>query len=386
MAESRPPEPDAAAPDPGAPIPKDAIDPDLIKLKRARPKIGLATAAGMVFLCAFFIWRLSEDRKFGGEGDTPRLVQLADVASGKVAAESFVEIPAEPMMTHAIRAAKGKGDPGLRVTPVRGSNERVWLVLDGVGWDDPVTTNRYAGRLRVLSELPFGEAVRAHALANPRPVFAASSAVRAGLSSGAVKTVDGDDLKVRDTDRVAFDVVDPNLSMIVATFTPGTPDHAALLDAGAWQKAIDALGITAKAIAPDDKDKGLGQVRFDTQQPVALVTEKLEGAKLWSARVEPVTRHLETTWGALKGSSPSGFIVASGVGTMTIPDAQLDLLGIYVTRAIPDDAYALLVGEVPQDYWYILPITIVVGLIGLLFLYALIRTIKRDFLPTRAAA
>ncbi|MDQ3339777.1 MAG: hypothetical protein M4D80_31840 [Myxococcota bacterium] len=383
MAESRAPEtdePPSKKREEGAPIPKGELDPDLIKLQRARPKIGIITSAGMVFLCAFFIWRLTADRKFGGEGDTPRLAQLADVMAGKVAAESFIELPAEPMMSHAIRSAKGKGDPGLRTVPVRGTNERVWLVLDGVGWDDPVVTNRYPGRLRELSDLPFGAAVRAHATSNPRPVFATSAAVRGGLSSGTLKSVDGDDLKIRDTDRIAFDVVDPNLSTIIATFTPGTPEHAALLDAGAWQKALDALGITAKPVAQDDKDKVLGQVRFDTQQPVTEVTTKLEGAKLWSARVEPVTRHLETTWGALKGSSPSGFTV----GTTTIPDQQLDLLGIYVTRAIPSDAYALIVNEVPQDYWYILPITIVVGVIGLLFLYALIRTVNRDFRPTRA--
>jgi hypothetical protein len=381
MAESRTPEtPDAV--DPGAPIPKDQIDPDLIKLKRARPKVGLVTAAGMVFLCAFFIVKLNADRSFAGEGDTPRLVQVADVAAGKVDAESFVEIPAEPMMTHAIRAAKGKSDPGLRVTPVRGTNERVWLVLDGIGWDAPVVSNRYAGRLRPLTDMPFAAAVRAHASNNPRPVFATAAEVRGGFGSGKLKTVDGDEILVRDSDRVAFDVIDPNLSTIVATFAPGTPDHAAVLDLASWQKAIDALGIKATPIPQDDKDKALGQVRFDSQQPVAEVTTKLEGAKLWSARVESVTRHLETTWGALKGSSPTGFTI----GTTTIPDAQLDLVGIYVTRPIPANAYALIVGEVPQDYWYILPITVVVGLIGLLFLWALIRTVRRDFLPARAQA
>lgn len=377
MAESRPPETDTAA---GAPIPKDAIDPDLVKLKRARPKIGLVTSAGMVFLCAFFVWRLSADRAFGGEGDSPQVVALADVASGKVEPESFVELSAEPMMSHSIRAAKGAGDPGLRVVPVRGSNERVWLVLDGVGWDEPATKNRYAGRLRVLADLPFGDAVRDYAASNPRPVFATAAAVRAGLSAGTLKTVDGDEIKVRDTDRVAFEVVDPNLSTVVASFTAGTPDHPALLDGAAWQKQLDALGITAKAVPPEDKDKAFGQVRFDTQQPVAVVTQKLEGAKLWSARVEPVTRHHATTWGALKSSPPTAFTA----GSASIPDAVVDLVGIYVTRAIPNDAHALLVGEVPQDYWYILPITIVVGLIGLLFLYALIRTVKRDVLPTRA--
>jgi hypothetical protein len=378
MAESR--SPAATSDDPGAPIPKDQIDPDLIKLRRARPKIGLVTSAGMVFLCAYFLVKLNADRAFSGGGEQPRLVQLADVVSGKVATESFVEIPAEPMMSHAIRAAKGKGDPGLRVTPVRGTNEHVWLVLDGVGWDAPVTTNRYAGRLRTFSDIPFHDAVDKQAKAHPRPVFVTASSLRAGFAANALKSVDGDDLKITDADKVAFDVIDPNLSTVVATFTPGTPDHVALLDAGAWQKAMADLGIAAQPIPLDEKDKALGQVRFDTQHPVADVTTKLEGAKLWAVRVESVTRHYETTWGALKASPPAGFTV----GQATLPDAQLDLVGIYVARGLPSGAVALIVGEIPQDYWYILPITIVVGIIGLLFLYALIRTVKRDFLPTRA--
>jgi hypothetical protein len=381
MAESRSPASDTAPPDePGAPIPKDKIDPDLIKLRRARPKIGLVTSAGMVFLCAYFLLRLDADRAFSRAGDQPRLVQVADVVSGKVATESFVELPAEPMMSHAIRASKGKGDPGLRITPVRGTNERVWLVLDGVGWDAPVTTSRYAGRLRAFTDIPFHDAVDAHAKAQPRPVFVAASTLRAGFASNTLSSVDGDSLQIKDGDKVAFDVIDPGLSTVTATFTPGTPDHVALLDQGAWQKSMTDLGITAKALPVDEKDKALGQVRFETQHPVSEVTTKLEGAKLWSARVEAVTRHHETTWGALKASPPAGFTV----GPSTLPDAQLDLVGIYVSRGLPSGAVALLVGEIPQDYWYILPITIVVGIIGLFFLYALIRTIKRDFLPTRA--
>lgn len=374
MAESRLQEPEL-----GAPIPKEQIDPELVKLSRARPKIGLVTSAGMVFLCGYFLLKLNADRQFAGEGDKPRLVELAAVTSGKVAAESFVEIPAEPMMSHAIRAAKGKGDPGLRVVPVRGSNERVWLVLDGVGWDDPVTTNRYAGRLRAFDDIPFHDAVDAHARAHPRPVFADAKLLRGAFAANRIKTVDGDDVALRDADKVAFDVIDPSASIVIATFTPGTPEHAALLDETAWQKAMTGLGLTAKPLPMDEQDKSLGQVRFDTAHPVAEVTQKLEGAKLWSARVEPVTRHHETTWAAIKASPATGFTV----GQQTLPDAQLDLVGLYVSRGLPSNALALIISEVPQDYWYILPITVVVGLFGLLFLYALVRTIKRDYLPTR---
>lgn len=393
MAESQSPDTDTATREPGAPVPKDQIDPELVKLPRPRAKIGLVTAAGMVFLSAFFLWKLTPDRRFGGEDDAPRLVQVADVIAGKVDDDAFVEIPAEPIMSHTIRATKAKGNPGLRVTPVRGSHDKLWVVLEGTGWDPPTTTNRYAGRLRRLADLPFASAVRAYAASTPRPVFVDGKVLAAAMKAGSLEslpTIDQSSITPGPNDRVAFDVIDPSLSIVVATFTPGTPDHAPLLDASAWQKTLEGLGLAAKPIAQEDKDKSFGQVRFEVAGSVADITAKLEGAKLWAARVEPVTRHHEATWQAVRAAgiehTATGAPGEHGIkiGSATIPYAGIDLVGFYVTKPIPEDAYALIVGEVPQDYWYILPITIVVGLIGLLFLWALIRTVRRDLLPARA--
>jgi hypothetical protein len=67
--------------EPGAPVAKDAIDPDLIKLKRAPSKIGVITAAGIVFLCSVFLWRLNGDRKFGGDGEA-KAVTVQQVLAG----------------------------------------------------------------------------------------------------------------------------------------------------------------------------------------------------------------------------------------------------------------------------------------------------------------
>ena len=76
----------------------------------------------------------------------------------------------------------------------------------------------------------------------------------------------------------------------------------------------------------------------------------------------------------------AGFVVN---GT-TIPDAQIDLLGLYVARSIPSDAYALITDENPADYWYVLPITIALCVIGLIFAWALVRAVKRDLLTPAA--
>jgi hypothetical protein len=111
---------------------------------------------------------------------------------------------------------------------------------------------------------------------------------------------------------------------------------------------------------------------------VDALTAKLEAAKLWAARVERVTRHHETAWSALRGSPAGGFTVDG----QTIPEAHVNLVGLFVQRGVPGAAYALLIGEQPQEYWYVLPITVALALIGLAFAWAMARAI-RELLPTR---
>jgi hypothetical protein len=376
--------------DPGAPIARDAIDPDLIKLSRTRAKIGVITAAGVVALCVYFLIRLGPDRRFGGASDEPTQVAVADVVAGKIDDDAYVALDAEPLMAQAIRVVKAKGDLGWRVTPVRGTAEQMWLVLSGDGWDKP-TTRHYVGRLRRIGALPFHDAIDQYATAHPRPVFATAAAVRAGFATNQIATVTGDPVAIRDADRVAFEIVDPKVSTVVVTFTGATTrkddkgnpigGHGPLLDASAWAAELGKLGIPAKlAATPAETDAVLGQARFDVAMPAAEVTKKLETAELWAARVDPVTRHYAATWSALR-ASPAG---AFAIGTDVIPEAQLDLVGLYVGRAIPSDAYALITGEVPQDFWYVLPITLALAGIGLLFAWALVRAVRRDLLPTRA--
>lgn len=343
-------------------------DPGLIKLSRSRPKIGALTALGVLFLAVFFLLKLNPDRRFAGNGEPPTPVTAAELAAGKIDDDAYVAVPGEPVIAHAVRAQTAKNSLGLRVVPVRGTAQRVWLVLDGDGWADP-TLGPYVGRVRELSDLPFSGVVADFLAAHPRPVFATAAAVRAGLATGTVKTVAGEEVRVRTTDRVGFDVVDPGAAVIVAAYNERLPSLAA------WTEALTGAGIGLAGPGRDDRERAF----FDVKLPdaVATVASKLEAAGLWAARVDPVTHHQDTTWGALVASGPAGF----SVGSVTIPDAQIDLIGLHVIRAIPDGAVAVIVGENPQGYWYVLPVTIVVGLIALLFAWALARAIKRDFLP-----
>ncbi len=363
--------------EPGAPVAKSAIDPDLIKLSRGRPKIGAVTAAAIVILCGYFILRLSPDRKFAAAGEAQH-VTVAEVAAGKVAPESFVELEGEPLMANAIRASKAKTGLGLRLTPFRGSGDRVWVALgDG---DDTPTLGNYHGRIRPLTTMPFEDAVRAYAVANPRPVFATPAAIAAGSATNAVKTVDGGDVTLADGDRIAYDLLAPDAAALYVTLTDKTLDHGPLLDVAQWQAHLASIGIPATPSPGTEqlarRDAVLRQARLDVAMPVAAVTQKLETAKLW-ARIEPVVRHHETTWRELKAS------MATTPGpTGAAPLAGVDLVGLYVMRGIPADARVLLVGEQPKDYWHVMPLTVVLALIGLLFAWALVRAFK-ELAPVR---
>ena len=109
-------------------IARDEIDPDLVKLSRPPPKIGVITAAGLVFLCVFFLIRLGPDRRFGGKQLGPRPRHGPPTCSpARSRPTSLILLPAEPLVSHAIRTTTAKASLGLRVVPVRGTGDRLWI-------------------------------------------------------------------------------------------------------------------------------------------------------------------------------------------------------------------------------------------------------------------
>ncbi|HEX4421752.1 MAG TPA: hypothetical protein VH165_27765 [Kofleriaceae bacterium] len=361
--------------EPGAPVARDAIDPDLVKLARTRPKIGIITAAGIVIVCVLFLLRLNPDRRFAGSSAEPTAVTSAQILAGEVATDQLVKLPGELVIASALRTTNSKGSLGLRVVPIRGTADRLWLAASGDGWEAPVTDG-YAGRLRKLDGLAFTDALRGWAAAHPRPVFAQVAAIRAAAAGHGVATVDGDTVHPADGDTIAIDRVDPDAATLVAVFNDRRPDTAA------WLAALAKAGISQ--VVPGTPDTALGQIRFAVAGGVAATTAKLEAASLWASRVEPVTRHYETTWGALQKSAaatPGSLLL----GDTAIPDAQIDLVGLYVTRSIPADAYVVVTGESPDDYWYVMPVMIAIAAILLVFAWALLRAIRRDLVPPRPA-
>lgn len=370
MAEPHSPKTDA--PDTaGAPISKDAIDPELIKLRRPRPKVGMITAAGVCLLCLLFYLRLGDDRRFAGS--TARAVAVGDILAGKVEPEQLVTVTAEPVVANVVRASTSKGQQGLRLAPVRGSGERLWLVLPGDGMSPMSETSQVRGRLRPLAALPFAANIEAFLQQHPRPVFAPPNAVRAALASGKLRTVSGDEVQPADRDEVAADLVDLESAVVVVTFGERLPDVAT------WaQKLVEAGVLPSAEVAP--RQATTETARFSVAGSPTEVAQRLEKAGLWAARVEPVLRSLRGTWGELRTSSAS----ALRFGEAQVPDAQIDLIGVLTARGVPQGAFVLVSGEDPALYWYVRPISYALLALAALFAWVLVRAIRRDLLPAKS--
>ena len=138
----------AGAAEPGAPVPEDAVDPELVSL-RPRTQIGLITSLAVVVLCLTLAIRLWPDWRFVGEGKPVRHT-AAEVAAGKVGPDSHIELTGVLDRNAAVRVRKTAGIPGLRVVPVAGTADRVWVVMDGDPWAPPREGAGYVGRLRPL--------------------------------------------------------------------------------------------------------------------------------------------------------------------------------------------------------------------------------------------
>lgn len=354
-------------PEPGAPIARDEIDPELVNLRKGGPKIGAITAGGVAILCAYLIMRLLPDVTFSRQGDTPARTTAAAMTDNQ-----FVEVPLQIVRAQAVRLRQTNGGIGLRAAPVAGSSDALWILMTGDGWAPAVPDAAYAGRVRDLDALPLADALRDHVAAHPGPSFATLAAARAAFATGELTTVGGNKVVVAPGDRVEVDMPVADAATIIVTFNKRLPGVSV------WVEALTAAGIAMKGAPHDITDD---TARIDAAEGAASIMDKLSKASLY-ARVEPINTTAVTTWGEL-AKAGAGPVTLDG---KPVDDARIDLVRVSAKRHIPGSARILVIGEVPEDYWYMLPLVIGLGVLGAIALWALGRAIKRDYLAPRAAA
>lgn len=361
---------DAAPREPGAPMGADDLDPELIRLRRPAPKVGIITAAGIVALCAIAMVRLRHDFAFSRAGDAPRSVTAEAIAKGELAEESYVTLAASAELAGALRLRVTEGSRGNRLVPVRGSSDRVWLALPGEDWEHFQHDDRVTGRLRRLDSARMAGAVARGLREFPAPRFAAGAALRTARTGGATQLtlLDGTVLPIDATTEIELAVVDPGAAVVVAAKAGARATDAA------WAEALAAAQLIAVGQAPLASTDEL--VRWEIRRPdaVASVQAALDGAELWGARVEPSSTRLRAPWGQL-ATDAVGVTGPAGV----IPWAAIDVAAVWAPRSLPEGAWVVLADERPGDYWYLTMVYVALALIGLLALWALARAIRRTF-------
>ena len=185
---------DDANREPGAPIGKDEIDPDLIRLPRGALQVGIIAAVGVLILCVALLVRLRHDVGYARESDTPKAVTAADIVAGKVDDNRYVTVEAPPDRAGAVRLRTTKGSDGHRVVAVRGTSDRLWLALPGDAWGHEAQhDDRVSGRLRRLADVRYAGPLARALAAYPSPRFITGAELRRARTENAsqVTLIDG---------------------------------------------------------------------------------------------------------------------------------------------------------------------------------------------------
>lgn len=374
---------DAGDPDAGRRIGRDEIDPDLISLPRTRARIGVVLAISMIVFSLYMLLRLVDDLAFSRQGPEPEEIAspAALLATGELD-NRFVRVPAVPDRAFAVRVAASRANQGSRLTPVQGTDDKLWIMIDGSVWTAGIRYEEvYTGRVRELDELPFADPVRRHVKERePAPRFVTPEAVRTALVAQAstVTGPAGDAIAVAASTPVRVHETAPDRVHIEVISTPRLPDAAA------WAKVLSEIGLVPPdATAAPGRKTESGQTWVFTAPAtgdLAAIETALLDAKLIAARAMAIETVHDTTWGQLAARDD-----ALVVGGRAIPWDQISWITPIVTRFVPADAWVLVTSEVPGAYWYVLPLVAVLGLSVLLFAWALVRALRSRLASDTAA-
>lgn len=368
---------DGPAREEGAPIGKDEIDPDLISLRRAAPKVGIVTAAAIVLLCVVMMLRLRDDFTFSRAGSTAEAATVSDIVAGKIDDDSFVTVDASLDRDAAIRTRITEANAGTRVVPVFGTNDRLWVAIAGDPWSPYQHDEKITGRLRPLADVKFSGAVASFAAKNPTPRFVTGDDLKRVRIGGAkeLALVGGGTHAPRDTDDIEISVADPGAAIVIAAFNPRMPDVAA------WTTALAGAGVIAAGTKPDATTDDTARWEVRRPDAVATVTTALENAQLWGARVEPAATRYRVPWKDLHADQ-TGVQLPTGL----LPWSAIDVAAVWAPRPVPAGARVILAGESPGSYWYLTWVYIGLALFAVLFTWALVLAVRREIQDRQAAS
>lgn len=163
--EPRPPSQEAGAAggaEPGAPIPSDAVDPELIRLPVPPTRRHPGVAIAVLIVGALLLYRLRADIHYAMEPATARELGNAATAAkeGRLAAatETFVSLTGIPDHRNALAYDPKGGRARVQVFRLLGTGSRVFVTTPAAA--AAPYADRWSGRLRRLDDLSFAETLR----------------------------------------------------------------------------------------------------------------------------------------------------------------------------------------------------------------------------------
>lgn len=383
---------------PAAPIAGTGdIDPELIALSRPRPTVTMITAAAAVIVAVFLLWRTNADRAFVWHGNTVVAMASPAVAAG-APLEATVRLESRATLDYgaAVRAKSSRTDRGVRLAPVGGTNLALWVAVDGHAWAPPALEEQtapagatakpvpqqpaYQGRLRAVRDTRFAAQLAA-LVQTPQPVAVSAQALRAALRdrAPAITSITGDTIAMpAPTTRVEFEVPNPKAVMLSCVLVAKHPTAAA------WRAQLQqTLGVdVGDAIAETAYGVTFRLTTFPAAAPdLATLRQALLGAGLqWTVTAAPeIVRHTLTLAD-----------VAAGGESVRISDtsqlawSDVDVVALWVARAVPANARVIFTNETAQMYWYITPLVVVSALLAVLFAWAFVRAWRYERQESRA--
>jgi hypothetical protein len=359
----------ATAREEGAPIGKDEIDPDLVNLRGPAAKVGMVTAAAIVLLCGVMMWRMRQDLAFSRSGGEAKTVSVADIVAGKIADDSFITVDATLDRDAAVRTRVTEANAGTRVVPVVGTNDKLWVAISGDPWGPYQHDEKVTGRLRAMDDVRFHEAVEGYVAKHPAPRFVTGDELKKARLGGAkeLAIVGGGTVAPRDTDDIEISVADPGAAIVIAAFNPRMPDVAA------WTTALAGAGVIPAGTKPDAATDETARWEVRLPDAVNAVSQSLENAQLWGARVEPSATHYRVPWKDIHADE-TGVQLPTG----RLPWSAIDVAAVWAPRPVPAGARVVLAGESPGGFWYLTWVYVGLAIFAILFTWALVLAIRRE--------
>lgn len=344
----------------------DGLDPELVNLSRPRQmRIGVVMSLSVLVFCGYIMYKIYPDLQFARSSEDPTAFGSAAEMLRDANPEQLVRVRAVPDRAFAIHVAHSVADDGSRLTPIQGTDGKLWLMVGGSVWKAFTHSEVYTGRLRRVRDLPFYDSLRAHVVGRERgPRFVTPNAARTALDArqSVVIGPSGDRIPVADSTPTHVYETVADKARIQVFSTERRPRERDLT------RAMKDAGLITAEFKPERGPKDSWIYVVDIPGGADAAWAKLRDAKLFHANAQPIKRIYETTWARM--ASQGERLVA---GNNALLWSNVTWVAVEVPRALPSDAMVLITQETPGEFWYVLPLFVILGLAALFFAYPLVR-------------